>query len=124
MMLLALNTSLAFFVLRLALGIVFLAHGPQKFQGTAAKAQGMGMNPNLLTLVAVFETLGAISMILGVYTQIGALMLSVVMLGTIYMKTQKWNTAFTGNNGWELDFIILAAALAVLLGAPQTYALF
>jgi len=117
------NAELAMFVLRLALGILFLAHGPQKFQDTGRKAASMGMNPSLLALVGVLETLGAASMILGVWTQLGAVFLSVVMLGTIYMKTQKWHTKFTGENGWELDFIVLAAALTVLLASPASYSL-
>lgn len=118
------NIDLAFFVLRLALAIVFLAHGPAKLQKSQEMAGGMGMTPQQVMGIGALETLGALSMILGIYMQVGAAFLSVVMLGAIYFKTQKWNKGFTGENGWELDFIVLAAAIAVLLGAPATYSLF
>lgn len=126
MTLIDINPDLAFFVLRLAAGILFLAHGPQKLGQEKAKkiAKGVGMKPGTIMLVGALETLGAISLILGAWMQIGALFLAAVMLGTIYLKTQKWNTKFTDPQGWELDFILLAVAIAVLLGAPTTYALF
>lgn len=117
------NPDLAMFVLRLALGILFLAHGPVKLQNIEKSAKGLGLSSGLTTAVGLFETLGAASLILGVWTQVGAILLMVVMLGAIYTKTQKWDKKFTGENGWELDFIILAAALAVLLTAPTTYSL-
>ncbi|MEX0649994.1 MAG: DoxX family protein [Candidatus Andersenbacteria bacterium] len=118
------DQNLAFFILRLAIGIVFLAHGPQKFKLTTATAKSIGLPVELLKLVGFLETLGAASMILGVWTQAGAIFLATVMLGAIYMKTQKWGKKFTGENGWELDFIMLAAVLAVFLGAPATYSIF
>lgn len=118
-----LNTDLAFFVLRLAIGIVFLAHEPQKFKVTAESAKGMGLSAPFVMFIGVLETLGAASMILGVWLQIGAILLTPVMLGAMYMKTQKWGKSFTGENGWELDFIVLTAVIAVFIGAPATYLL-
>lgn len=117
------NPDLALLVLRLALGILFLAHGPAKLQRSKEMAQGMGMSANAVLGVGLLETLGALSLILGMYTQVGALFLIAVMLGAIYFKTQKWNKSFTGENGWELDFIILAAALTVFLTSPASYSI-
>lgn len=118
------NIDVAFLVLRLALAAIFLAHGPAKLQKSQQMASGMGMTAGQVMGIGALEVLGALSMILGVYMQVGAIFLIVVMLGAIYLKTQRWNKGFTGDSGWELDFAILAAAVAVLLGAPATYSLF
>lgn len=114
------NPDVALLILRLGLGIVFLAHGPQKLMNTKQMASGLGMPTAFVFLVGLMETLGATSVILGVWERIGATLLAIVMLGAIYFKTMKWRKKFTGENGWELDFIILAAALTVVFtGAGQ-----
>lgn len=117
------NPEFAFFILRLALGILFLAHGPSKLQNPAGFAKSVGLPKYMGIVVGLLETLGAAAMILGIGTQVGAVFLMAVMLGAIYFKTQKWEKSFTEPGGWELDFIILAAALAVFLAAPSGYSL-
>ena len=119
----SLNPDLGLFLLRLAIGAVYLAHGPSKFTDTARKSQGMGIPTNLLLVVAALETFGAVAMILGSFTQLASLGIIAVMLGAIYMKTQKWGKKFTGDGGWELDFILIAAALAILFIGPGSYTL-
>ena len=123
MILFEFNPDLALLTLRLGLGILFLAHGPQKLMKSGAMAQGMGLTPAAVLGIGLLETLGALSVLLGVWTQIGAIFLGIVMLGAIYFKTQKWSKKFTGDSGWELDFIILAAALAVLFAGPGAFTL-
>ncbi len=59
-------------------------------------------------------------MIGGLLTQVAAAGQAVVMLGAIRLKAGQMKKRFTGDGGWELDFILLAAALAVLfLGAGR-----
>ncbi len=123
MNIITLSPDLGLLLLRLAIGAVFLAHGPAKFTDAAQKAAAGGLPKNLFLLVGLFETFGAVAMILGRETQPGALALIAVMLGAIYMKTQKWGKKFTGESGWELDFIVLVAALAILLIGPGNYTL-
>lgn len=118
------NIGIAFLVLRLALAAVFLAHGPAKLQKSQQMADGIGLSASQVVGIGVLEVLGALSMILGVYLQVGALFLVIVMLGAIYFKTQKWDKSFSGEVGWELEFVLLAAALAVMLAAPSNYSLF
>lgn len=117
------NIDLAFFVIRIALAIIFFAHGPIKFQKSKEMATGMGMSASQISLIGTVETLSAIAVLLGIWTHVGAAAMAVVMLGAIYYKTQKWGKDFTGDGGWEFEFVILVLAMAVLLGAPATYSL-
>lgn len=117
------NIDLTLLVLRLALGIVFLAHGPVKLMKTKEMAKGLGLNEHQVRGIGALETAGAVMVMGGVGEQIGAIFLMIVMLGAIYFKTQKWGKDFTGENGWELDFILLAAALTVLVAGGGAYTL-
>ncbi len=108
------NTDLALLVLRLALGIIFLAHGPAKFTQTKPSVRAIG----------TLETLGALSLLSGLWVQAGAVLLTAVMLRAIYLKSQKWGRNFSGEGGWEFEFMLMAAALAVLLAGSGNYTLF
>lgn len=123
MILLDYNSDLALFLLRLVIAIIFFGHGPVKLMKSKLMASSMGMNASLLFLAGVFETLGALLLLLGLYTQIGAVLLGIVMVGAIYMKTQRWGKKFMGENGWELDFLMLGALLAIFFIGPGQYTL-
>ncbi len=105
----------AMLALRIALAAVFFVHGPPKIQNSQQMAGGMGMSAGMVWLVGLLETLGAVSVLLGLFTQIGALALVVVMIGAIYCKIQKWHVPFskTGTMGWEFDLVILTAAFVL-----------
>lgn len=117
------DINLALLALRLALGIVFLAHGPVKFMKTKEMATGLGLKESSVRAIGTLEVVGSLSVILGVWSQVGAALLMIVMLGAIYFKTQKWGKDFTGEGGWEFEFILLAAAFAVLLAGAGSYTL-
>src|SRR5437867_2509115 len=115
----------ALLVLRLGLGIVFLVHGRQKL--AMWKMQPSAQMPagllSLLRVLSIAEPLSGLAMIGGVLTQVAAAGQAVVMLGAIRLKAGKMHKSFTGDGGWELDFIILAAALAVLFMGAGRFAL-
>lgn len=104
--------------LRLAVGAIFLVHGISKWlmwrmQPSAQMPRGMLA---LMRFLSVAEPLGAGALILGALTQFAAIGLGVVMLGALYFKIKVWKNKFV--NGWELDLVLLAANVAlVLLGA-------
>lgn len=72
-------------------------------------------------ILSITEPLGAIAMTFGFLTQIAAVGFSIIMVGAIASK-RKTKTPFWAQDktGWELDFIILAANIALFfLGAGQ-----
>jgi len=117
-------------VVRLALGIVFFAHGSQKvfgwFGGHGLKAtiqvfqQYMKIPPAVTVLVAFIECFGGLALIVGFLARPSALGLIVVML--VAIAKVHWKNGFflatqPGQaNGWEYNFALIAMALAVLIG--------
>lgn len=121
---LPLNVDLALLVLRLALGIVFLAHGPMKLTKTKEMVAGMGLSELQVRSIGIGEVVGSALVLLGIWPRVGAGIFMIVMLGAIYFKSQKWKKNFSGDNGWEFEFMLLAAAFAIVLAGGGTYRLF
>src|SRR5438552_996189 len=86
------NTSTA--ILRLALGVVFFAHGAQKmlgafggygFSGTMGFFTGMMHLPWLIGfLVIVIEFVGALSLLVGFASRVWSVLLIIEMLGAVF----------------------------------------
>ncbi|WP_226654660.1 DoxX family protein [Pseudalkalibacillus hwajinpoensis] len=110
-----LSTNAAFLVLRLALGLIFIVHGFDKFAGgienTAHFFESIGISGGLAYVVATIELIGGILMILGLGTRIVAALFIIVMLGAVF--TVKSGTGFIG--GYELDLALLGMSLALLI---------
>jgi putative oxidoreductase len=117
-------------VVRLALGIVFFAHGAQKmfgwFGGHGLKATIQGFQqylkvPPAATVLAAFvECFGGLALIVGVLARPAAAGLIGVML--VAIAKVHWKNGFFmatqpgQSNGWEYNFALIAMALAVLIG--------
>jgi putative oxidoreductase len=103
--------------LRLGVGAPFLVHGIQKsamwkMQPSAQLPAGM---LSILRFLAIVEPLGAVGVLVGFLTQPAAAGLAIIMLGAIRLKAVQMHRRFTGDGGWELDFILLAAAIALFI---------
>ncbi|MBF8186526.1 DoxX family membrane protein [Nonomuraea sp. K274] len=106
-------------ITRVALGVIFVAHGWQKWQsGIGATTQGfrdMGVPMPALTAgyTTVVETLGGILMILGLLVRPVALLFLIGMLGAIVF-VHAGNGVLTADNGWELPGALGALSLLFL----------
>ncbi|MFJ3384308.1 MULTISPECIES: DoxX family protein [unclassified Curtobacterium] len=117
------STSIGLTVLRVVLGVVFIAHGAQKFgQGIPAVAEGFsGMGVPLAEvaapLVAGLELVGGILLVLGVATRIVGVLLAVdmVVAGVLAHSSAGF---FSQDGGFEYVLVLAAAALAVALTGP------
>ena len=110
-------TSFAELALRIAVGTVFLVHGLQKqmFWKTQPSAQLPLAMIKVLRVLSIVEPLGGVAMLAGFLTRPAAIGLSIIMLGAINLKSRQMKKGFTGDGGWELDFMILGATVALLL---------
>lgn len=120
-------STTAMTILRVVLGVVFVAHGWQKFNqftiaGTQASFAKMNVPLPELTapLVATLELVGGIALILGVLTRIFAALFVLHMLGALVLVHAR-NGIFVSEGGFELVLVLSAAALVVALVGPGRY---
>jgi putative oxidoreductase len=110
----------ALVALRIGVGACFLVHGTMKrpMWKMAPSAQMPASFLATLKLLSIVEPLGALALFVGFLTQPAAAGFVIIMLGAIRLKALKMKKTFAGDGGWELDFVLLTAALAlVFLGA-------
>lgn len=104
-------------ILRLAVAITFIYHALPKLKNAKSMAQMVGMPAGMIFTLGGVEFLSSVGLVLGMYTQLAAVFLGIVMIGAIGMKTMKWHVPFaaTDKTGWEFDLILLAANVTILL---------
>lgn len=117
------NADLAALILRVSTGILFLAHAGLKLfvftpAGTAAFFESLGFPGALAYLVIAVELLGAIALILGIWTRWVSLALVPVLLGSIYAPHGAAGFFFSNpGGGWEFPaFWAIALVVQALLG--------
>jgi putative oxidoreductase len=110
---------------RLALGIIFIAHGAGKVFGAwggpgltkflANEAPLSFMRPSWLWLgaAAFSEFVGGILVLVGLLTRLGALAISCVMLTAMFGV--HWGAFFMNNSGIEYTVALLAMSLALII---------
>lgn len=109
-------------VLRVSLGVIFLAHGLQKISGIEGIVKffgALGLPAAVAYIVTGIETAGGAFLILGIFTRLSALTISFVLVGAII--TVKLSKGLLG--GYELDLALLAAAVALVLSGSNTLSL-
>ncbi len=110
--------------LRIAVGIIFIVHGWPKITGARGMAEAMGRpgtaSVAFFTVQGIVEAGGGALLILGVWTQLVNVLLAIIMVGAIYLKNTMMKTGFMAMQatGWEFDFVLLAANLALLTLGP------
>jgi len=114
------NPNIAATIMRIVLGIIFLAHGIAKFQTGLGNTSGwfasMGLPYFLGYLVAYLELLGGIALIAGLFARVAAAALALVLLGAIF--SVKLSAGLLGGGeaaGYELDLALLSMCLYFLL---------
>ena len=110
--------DIAFMGLRTAIGVIFIAHGTGKFNpGFAGFLTGpLGFPPEMQIPIALAETIPGILLIIGVLTRISASLLSIIMLGAIFYVKNATN--LTGEGAYELDLVLIAALLVIIVAGP------
>jgi len=125
------NPQLGLTVLRIVLGVTFIAHGaPKLFGGLEATAGFFGqLGVPLPTLsawgIALLEFLGGLGLLAGLLVTPLAIFLSIEMfLGIIFFHAKNgWYVIGGGTNGVEFNVLLIAALLMLILGGPGRAAL-
>ena len=112
-------------LLRLMAGIVFLASGWSHVTKSAERSNSIGMSKGFTIFLGLAELAGSLGIIFGVFQQLAAIGLILIMLGAIQKKIFVWHTGFWGEkaSGWHYDLTFLVMCLMVLFTDGGRYVL-
>jgi putative oxidoreductase len=117
------------FVLRISLGVMFLAHSVYlkavvfTLPGTAQFFQSIGLPAFLAYAVFAAETIGGVLLILGVKTRIVAAVLVPVLIGATWAHAGNGWLFTNKGGGWEYPLFLTFAAVAQTLIGGGVFAL-
>lgn len=111
--------------LRFMIAVIFVNSGWNDLKDPAGRAKSIGMSKSFAIFLGAAEILGGLGVLLGVFAQLAALGLILVMLGAIYKKVFAWHTGFWGEKGqgWNYDLIMVAMNLIVVFTNGGEYVL-
>jgi len=110
-------TDIALLFLRVMVGLVFITSGWTHLKEPGARSKDIEMSKGFTIFLGAAEVAGGLGVLLGVFTQLAALGLILVMLGAIQKKLFVWRTGFwgkSGTNGWSYDTMLLVMNLVIV----------
>lgn len=118
-------------VVRLALGVIFFAHGAQKVfgwfggRGLSATIDGfrqMNIPPAATMLAAFVECFGGLAVLVGFLTRpaalglIGVMLVAIAKVHVAHGFFLNWSMTPGKGHGYEFNLALIAMALAILIG--------
>jgi len=122
------NALYAATLLRLALGVMFIAHGLLKvvvfgMPGTVGFFESVGFPGALAYVVTLAEIGGGILLLAGVAVRTVALSLIPILAGAMYVHFGSGWVFSNENGGWEYPAFLIVASVASALLGPGRFAL-
>ena len=109
--------DVVFMGLRSVIGVIFIVHGMGKFNpGFTNFLSSLGIPPEMQIPIALAEMVPGILLIVGVLSRLSGALISIIMIGAIFHV--KGAQSLTGDKGIELDLILLAVALVIMIAGP------
>lgn len=120
-------------ILRIILGIVFMAHGSQKLfglfggyglEGTGKFMESLGLTPGYLMalLAGSGEFFGGLFVLLGLFSRIGAFLTAVVSVVAL-LSVHISHGFFMSNGGFEYILVLLATSIAIIIEGGAKYSI-
>ena len=115
------NTApLAAFLLRISVGLLFMAHGLLKvfvftLPGTVAFFESVGLPGFLAYVTIVAEVAGGLALIFGIYTRLVALALTPILIGATFVHAGNGWLFINEGGGWEFPAFWTIALISVAL---------
>jgi putative oxidoreductase len=118
------NAPYAALILRVSLGLMYLAHSvilkylTFTLAGTAQFFESLGLPAALAYLTFAGEALGGIALILGFKSRIVSAVLIPILLGALWVHSGNGWVFSNANGGWEYPlFLIIVSAVVAMLGS-------
>ncbi|HEU4413813.1 MAG TPA: DoxX family protein [Candidatus Angelobacter sp.] len=109
--------DIGFLLLRLMVGIIFAASGLAHLKDPETRSRSIGMSKGVTVFLGAAELAGALGVIFGVFSQLAAAGLILLMLGAIQKKIMVWKTGFWGKHGtdgWHYDLMLVVMNLVII----------
>ena len=109
--------DVALLLLRLMVGIVFITSGYKHLKDPEARSKDIGMSKGFTIVLGAAELMGGLGVISGIFAQLAAIGLMLIMLGAIQKKIFAWHTGFwgkSGTNGWSYDTMLVVMNLVIV----------
>jgi putative oxidoreductase len=102
--------------LRLMVSLVFITSGWSHVTKSDERSKSIGMSKGFTIFLGVAEMAGALGVAFGVFTQLSAIGLILVMLGAIQKKIFVWHSGFWGEKtyGWHYDLMLVMMNRVIL----------
>ena len=116
----------ALLLMRLLVGVVFIASGWKHVKDPVARAKSIGLSPGFTRFLGAAELAGGLGVALGVLIQLAALGLILVMLGAIQKKIFVWHTGLwgKGTDGWHYELLFVAMCLVIATTGGGRYVVY
>ena len=113
--------TLGLVLVRVMLGLVFLYHGKGKLKKTKEMAKIMGMSAGMVSMLGFIEMAAGALLVVGLLTQLSALVITVIMLGAVYFK--KFKRGKGSFKDLEFDLLLLVSSILILTNGAGMWAL-
>ncbi|HEY2494478.1 MAG TPA: DoxX family protein [Paenibacillus sp.] len=125
--------ALGLLIIRLVVGLSFVGHGAQKLfgwfggygpKGTGGWMESIGIKPGVAMAVGagLAELLGGLLFAAGLFTEVGALLIVLTMLGAI-VKVHGSNGYWATANGYEYNLLLIVVAIGIALTGAGAYSM-
>jgi len=108
-------TDYGLLFLRFMAGLVFFDSGHRDLKDPRVRGASVGLPVSLTIFIGGAEVLGGIAVIIGVWPQLAAAGLIIIMLGALQKKIFVWKTGFWGKDGlgWNYELLLVSMLLVV-----------
>ena len=105
------------FGIRAAIGVIFIVNASGYFNPDFVEwLVSIGIPAEMGIPIALAQLVSGIFLLVGVLSRISASLLSIIMLGAIFYVKKASN--LTGEGGYQIDLMLLAACLAIIAIGP------
>ena len=119
------HQDISMFIMRLLVGGLFAYSGWKKLHNLKGFSRENDLPLAIGTIAVLFELIGGLGLLLGVLTQVAAIMIMLIMLGAMHKHIFKWKSPYWAQDkGWEYDLMWFVMCLVILTNGGGSIALY
>jgi putative oxidoreductase len=110
-------TDVALLLLRIMVGLVFVSSGYSHLKDPEARSKSIEMSKGFTIFLGAAEFAGGLGVTFGVFAQLTAIGLILLMLGAVQKKIFVWHTGFwgkSGTDGWSYDTMMIIMNFVII----------